>query len=84
MESKMATYQRGEVSITTSVLELPSGRYQGLVTLESTAGISSFHCSKYRSDPLEARFDADADIEHAYRRYLVAAMPPFAIPTPSQ
>jgi len=66
----MATYERGGVSIVTSVEELAAGRYRGFLTIETDAGQWRYSCPKCRSTPLEARADADADLEYAYRRYL--------------
>ncbi|SOZ17538.1 hypothetical protein CBM2598_U10078 [Cupriavidus taiwanensis] len=35
--------------------------------MESSAGSRSFAYPTYRNSPLEARSDADAKVEHAYR-----------------
>ncbi|KDP89069.1 hypothetical protein ACU4GI_24090 [Cupriavidus basilensis] len=69
----MATYQRGDLFIVTSVEELPWGRYRGFVTF--TAGVqpaaSSRHtCTRCWDNPLQAHEDADAEVEYAYRHYL--------------
>jgi len=67
----MATYQRGSLSIVTSVEELPSGRYRGFVTLTDDKHECSHHaCRQCRDNPLDAHTDADADVEYAYRHYL--------------
>ncbi len=67
----MASYQRGCISIITSVEELPSGRYRGFVTLAEGKDECSRHtCKQYRDNPLDAHLDADADVEYAYRHYL--------------
>ncbi len=66
----MATYERSGISIITAVEELAAGRYRGVLMIDSEAGEWRFHCAKCRSTPLEARADADADVEFAYRRYL--------------
>lgn len=66
----MATYERGCVTLVTAVEELAAGRYRGFLTIDTEAGQWRYTCSKCRSTPLEARADADADLEYAYRRYL--------------
>lgn len=66
----MATFERGDVAIVTAVEELAAGRYRGLLTIDTKAGQWRYTCTKCRSTPLEARADADADLEFAYRRYL--------------
>jgi len=66
----MATYERGSVTLVTAVEELAAGRYRGTLTINTDAGQWRYTCPKCRSTPLEARADADADLEYAYRRYL--------------
>jgi len=67
----MATYQRDNLFIVTSVEELPSGRYRGFVTLTAEGNESSRHaCSTCRDNALDAHTDADADVEYAYRHFL--------------
>jgi len=66
----MATYERGGVAIVTAVEELAAGRYRGILTIDTEAGHWCYTCLKCRSTPLEARADAEADLEFAYRRYL--------------
>lgn len=70
----MATYERSGISIITAVEELAAGRYRGFLIIDTEAGEWRFHCSKARSSPLEARADADADVEFAFRRYLTDAL----------
>ncbi|MDF3838668.1 hypothetical protein P3W85_37895 [Cupriavidus basilensis] len=69
----MATYQRGDLYIVTSVEELPWGRYRGFVTLSADAQAhpaARHDCPRCRDNPLEAHEDADAEVEYAYRHYL--------------
>jgi hypothetical protein len=66
----MATYFRGDVTIVTAVEELVAGRYRGFLTFDTEAGQWRYDCPKCHGTPLEARADADADLEYAYRRYL--------------
>lgn len=67
----MATVQRDNLFIVTSVEELPSGRYRGFLTLTGGANTDKRHtCAKCRDNPLDAHTDADADVEYAYRHYL--------------
>jgi hypothetical protein len=70
----MATYERGGVAIVTAVEELAAGRYRGVLTIDTEAGHWRYSCLKCRSTPLEARADADADLEFAYRRYLTESL----------
>ncbi len=69
----MATYQRGDLFLVTSVEELPWGRYRGFVTMTEgmhTQASSRHTCPMCRDNPLQAHEDADADVEYAYRHYL--------------
>ncbi|MBV8158691.1 MAG: hypothetical protein JO278_13580 [Dyella sp.] len=66
----MATHERGGVAIVTAVEELAAGRYRGFLTIDTEARQWRYTCPKCRRTPLEARADADADLEFAYRRYL--------------
>lgn len=71
----MATYRRGGVLIVTSAEALPSGRYRGFLTVAEEPGYTYKHCcSMYRDNLPEALADADADVEYAYRQYLVDHM----------
>ena len=71
----MATYRRGGVVIVTSAEELPSGRYRGFLTVAEGSGFTYRHCCSKCQDNLTAALaDADADVEYAYRRYLVDHM----------
>lgn len=59
----MASYQRGYISIITSVEELPSGRYGGFVTLTEGKDACSLHtCKQCRDNSLDAHPDADAEV----------------------
>ncbi|GMG91443.1 MULTISPECIES: hypothetical protein [Cupriavidus] len=66
----MATSERGAVTIVTAVEELAAGRYRGFLMMDTDSGQWRYDCPKCHSTPLEARADADADLEYAYRRYL--------------
>ena len=72
----MATYRRGGVFVVTSAEELPSGRYRGFLTVAEGLAHEYRHCCSNCRDTLpEALADADADVEYAYRQYLVDNMP---------
>lgn len=66
----MATHERGGVTLVTAVEELAGGRYRGFLTIDSESGLWRYDCQKCHATPLEARAEADADLEYAYRWYL--------------
>ncbi|WP_146002019.1 hypothetical protein [Cupriavidus pauculus] len=66
----MATYERGGVVIVSGVEEITGGRYRGQLTIDTGGGIWLYCCAKFRNTPLDARTDADADVEYAYRKFL--------------
>ncbi|WP_157779555.1 hypothetical protein [Cupriavidus pauculus] len=71
----MATHERGGVTIVTAVDELAGGRYRGFLTVDSELGLWRYDCQKCHATPLEARAEADANLEYAYRRYLATRLP---------
>ncbi|WP_146002016.1 hypothetical protein [Cupriavidus pauculus] len=66
----MATYERGGIFVVSSVEESTGGRYRGQLTIDTDGGTWLFSCAKFRNTPLDARADADADVEYAYRKFL--------------